>query len=126
LAVAAPAHGAAGRFEAYCDGIGFFLTKVEGAPIPGKLLLFLYTDFPAVTPEVPKGEWTNVLVYRNGCAADGKCEVLAHGRVRLDNKITHMDRQVSGEYEIDLGGRHLHGQFEAKRRAYKLPPRICA
>lgn len=40
------AQAATGRFEIYCDGAGFFLEKVDGAPAPRKLLLFLYTGFP--------------------------------------------------------------------------------
>jgi hypothetical protein len=38
-------NGAMGRFEMYCDGVGLFLTKVDGAPAPRKLLLFVYTGF---------------------------------------------------------------------------------
>jgi hypothetical protein len=116
--------GATGRFEVYCDGVGLSLAKVDGAPAPRKLLLFLYTGFPGVS-YVPKDEWKDVKVYRNGCAADGKCEVLAHGRIRLDNEITPDSRHVSGGYEIDFTGQHLHGTFTAERRRYKHPPRIC-
>ena len=64
-----------GGFEVYCDGVGFFLAKVDGAPAPRKLFLFLYTGFRGV-PLVPKQEWKDVNVYRNGCTADGKCEAL--------------------------------------------------
>src|ERR1700761_3191720 len=76
---AASAEAATGHFEVYCDGVGFFLAKIDGAPEPKKLLLFLRTGFPGI-PYVPKDDWKDVYVYRNGCAADGKCEVLAHGR----------------------------------------------
>jgi hypothetical protein len=115
---------ATGHFEVYCDGVGFFLAKVDGAPAPRKVLLFLYTGFPGV-PYVPKEEWKDVNVYRNGCAADGKCEVLTPGRIRLDNEITPDGRRVSGKYEFEFGGQHLHGGFTADRRRYKHPPRIC-
>lgn len=121
---ATPAQIATGHFEVYCDGAGFFLAKVDGAPAPPKLLLFLYAGFPGI-PYVPKEEWKDVYVYRNGCAADGKCEVLTHGRIRLDNEIKRDGRRVSGEYEIELSGQHLRGQFAAKQRFYKHPPRIC-
>lgn len=77
-----PSEGATGRFEVYCDSVGLFLAKVEGAPAPRKLLLFLYMGFPGVS-YVPKDEWKEVKVYRNGCAADAKCDVLAHGRIRI-------------------------------------------
>ena len=116
--------GATGRFEVYCDGVGLFVTKVEGAPAPRKLLLFMYTRFPGV-PYVTREEWNDVQVYRNGCAADGKCEVLAHGRIRLDTEITPDGRQVAGKYEIDFTGQQLHGTFTAERQRYKHPPRIC-
>ena len=122
--LAASAQGATGHFEVYCDGVGFFLAKVDRAPAPRKLLLFLRTDFPGI-PYVPKEEWKDVFVYRDGCAADGKCEVLAHGRVRLDNEITPDGRSVSGRYEIELKGQQLDGHFAAERRFYKHPPRIC-
>lgn len=115
---------ATGRFERYCDGFGFFLANVDGAPSPRKLLLFLYTGSPGV-PYVPKEEWEDVIVYRNGCAADGKCEVLAHGRIRLDNEITPDGRRVSGKYEIEFSGQHLLGTFTSERRRSKHPPRIC-
>jgi hypothetical protein len=121
---ATSARDATGHFEVYCDGVGFFLAKVDGAPTPGKLLLFLYTGFPGIL-YVPKEEWEDVSVYRNGCAADGKCEVLTRGKVRLDNEITRDGRHVSGKYEIELSGQHLHGQFATERRRYKHPPRIC-
>jgi len=116
--------GATGRFEVYCDGVGLFLTKVDGAPAPRKLLLFMYTGFPGV-PFVAREEWKDVNVYRNGCAADGKCEVLAHRRIRLDNEITPDGPHVAGKYEIDLTGRQLHGTFTAERHLYKHPLRIC-
>ena len=91
---ASSAQGATGRFEVYCDGVGFFLANVEGAPAPRKLFLFLHANFPAI-PYVPKEEWTNVFVYRNGCVADGKCQVLTHGKVRLDSEFTPDSRRVS-------------------------------
>ena len=31
---------ASGHFEVYCDGVGIFLAKIDGAPAPGKLVLF--------------------------------------------------------------------------------------
>lgn len=121
---ATSAQNATGHFEVYCDGVGFFLAKIDGAPGPRKLLLFLYTGFPGFT-YVPKEEWKDGIVYRNGCAADGKCEVLAHGRVRLDNELIPDSKHVSGKYEIELSGQHLHGQFATERRVYRHPPRIC-
>jgi len=66
---ASSGQNATGHFEMYCDGVGFFLAKVDGAPAPGKLFLFLYTGFPGI-PYVPKETWKDVYVYRNGCIAD--------------------------------------------------------
>jgi hypothetical protein len=79
---ATSARDATGYFEIYCDGVGFFLAKVDGAPTPGKLLLFLYAGFPGI-PYVPRETWKDVSVYRNGCIADGKCEVIARGIIWL-------------------------------------------
>jgi hypothetical protein len=118
------AQSATGHFEMYCDGFGFFLAKVDGAPAPGKLLLFLYTDFPAI-PYVPKQEWKDVLVYRNGCVADGKCKVLARGKVWLNDEATREAGYVSGKYEIERNGQDLRGRFVAKRRENEHPPRVC-
>jgi hypothetical protein len=118
----ASAEDATGHFEVYCDGGGFFLAKVDGAPAPRKLLLFLYTGRVSY---VPKEEWNEVIVYRNGCAADGKCEVLTHGKVRLDSELTRDGRRVSGKYEIELSDQHLHGQFATERRFHRHSPRIC-
>jgi hypothetical protein len=120
------AQNASGHFEVYCDGFGFFLEKVDGAPVPGKVLLFLYTGFPGVQYAYESMQnWSDVIVYRNGCIADGGCEILARGKVRLDNEATVDARRVSGKYEIEFNGKHLSGQFAAKRRGYKHPPRIC-
>lgn len=108
----------------YCDSIGFFLEKIDGAPAPGKLFLFLYTGFPGV-PFVPKETWKDVSVFRDGCIADGKCEVLAHGKVWLDGEAVSDATRISGKYEIELNGQHLRGRFAAKRHDYKHSPRLC-
>jgi hypothetical protein len=121
---ASSTHNATGRFEVCCDGAGFFPVKVDGAPVPGKLFLFLYTGFPR-TPYVPKEAWKDVYVYRHGCLADGKCEALARGKGWLDDEAMPDVRRVSGKYEIELNGQHLRGQFVAKRHDYKNPPRLC-
>jgi hypothetical protein len=123
LPTASSTADASGRFEVYCDGVGFFLLKVDGAPVPGKLFLFLYTSFPGI-PYVPKETWKDVAVYRNECFSDSKCEVLAHGKIWLDEAMPDA-RRVSGKYEIELNGQHLRGQFAAKRRQSKHPSRIC-
>lgn len=121
---ASSAQNATGRFEMYCDGVGFFLSKIDDTPAPGKLLLFLYTGFPGI-PYVPKEEWKDVSVYRYGCVADGKCAILTRGKLWLDDEATRDARRVSGKYEIELNGQHLRGLFTAKRRGYSHPPRFC-
>ena len=122
---ASSAHNATGRFEVYCDGVGFFLAKIDGAPAPRKLVLFLYLDFPPGAIYLPEEKWADVFVYRKGCAVDGKCEIIARGKVWLDAEATPAARRISGKYEIDLHGQHLKGQFVAKRHEYKYPPRVC-
>jgi hypothetical protein len=124
LPTASSTPDASGRFEVYCDGVGFFLPKVDGAPAPGKLFLFLYTSFPGI-PYVPKETWKDVDVYRNECFADTKCEALARGKIWLDDEAMPDAERVSGKYEIELNGQHLRGQFAAKRHQYKHPTRIC-
>jgi hypothetical protein len=122
-----PAQNAAGYFEVYCDGVGFFLAKVDGPPPPGKLFLFLGTHFPG-SPYVPKETWTDVSVFRNGCIADGKCEAFAHGKIWLDDTDLSAGsdvRHISGKYEIELNGQHLRGQFALKLHDYRHTPRVC-
>ena len=118
------AQNATGHFEVYRDGVGFFLEKIGGAPASGKLLLFLRTGFPGIA-YVPKAKWKEVSVFRNGCIADGKCEVLARGRVWLDHEATYDARRISGKYEIEGNGQYLRGQFAVTLRGYKRPPRLC-
>jgi hypothetical protein len=86
--------------------------------------LFLYTGFPGI-PYVPREAWKDVSVYRNGCIADGKCEVLARGHVWLDDEITGNAKRVSGKYEIELNGQHLNGRFAAEQHNSRHRPRIC-
>jgi hypothetical protein len=124
LPIASSTNNATGRFEVYCDGFGFFLVNIDGAPAPGKLFLFLYTGFPG-TSYIPKETWKEVYVYRDGCIADGKCEVLAHGKAWLDDEAMPDASRVSGKYLIELNGQHLRGQFAAKRHNYRHPPRLC-
>ncbi len=100
----ASAKNATGRFEVYCDGVGFFLANVDGAPAPGKLLLFLRTDF---IPDVTKEERKNVFIYPDGCVPDGKCKALTQGRIRFDNEFTRDSRRVAGTYEIELSGQNI-------------------
>jgi hypothetical protein len=40
---------ARGHFEEYCDGVGIFLAKVDGAPSSGKLVFFSHMGFPGGT-----------------------------------------------------------------------------
>jgi hypothetical protein len=119
------ARDATGHFEVYCNGKGFFLERVDGARAPGKLVLYLPTPslgIPFVL--VPKEEWLDVHVYGDGCTLDGKCELLANGKIEL-SKISSDERRVSGRYELELGGKHLHGQFAVAVRRHKGPPEIC-
>src|SRR5581483_10046360 len=116
-----------GHFEDYCDGVGIFLAKVDGAPPPGKLVLFSYMGFPGGTfggEYIGQGKWSEVSVFRNGCLPDGKCQNIAHGRVWIDALDTP-PKHISGKYEIKLNGRLIEGSFLAERRQRKHPVRIC-
>ena len=117
-------HGATGRFEVYCDSFGFFLANVDGGPAPKEFFLFLYGGFPFVE-YLPGGEWLDVAVYPKGCSANAKCDSVAHGKLWFDAEHRPGATRISGKYDIDLNGRHLKGQFLARRRQYKTPPRIC-
>lgn len=131
LLVAVPsaksAGDATGHFEMYCDGVGFFLAKVDGAPKPGKLFLFFHTGFGGFS-YVPANAWENVAIYRDGYTAALHCPVLARGRIQVDNEIPPYGQgvtRVSGKYDFELSGQHLQGRFAAKQRVNKHPPRIC-
>lgn len=118
---------ATGHFEEYCDGVGLFLAKIDGAPAPGKLVMFSRLAFPGGTfggEYIGQGKWSEVSVFRDGCVPDGKCESIADGRVWIDALDTP-PKHISGKYEIKLNGKVLEGVFGAKIRARKHPLRIC-
>jgi hypothetical protein len=121
---------AAGHFEVYCDGVGIFLAKIDGAPAPRKLVLFSRVDFPPGTiggSHIGQGKWSNVYVHRDGCVLDGKCESIADGRVWIDttDKQDTQPKHISGKYEIKLNGKLLEGTFLARRHDRKHPLRLC-
>jgi hypothetical protein len=118
---------ATGHFEVYCDGVGIFLAKIDGAPAPGKLVLFYRVDFPPGTiggSYIGQEKWSNIYVHRDGCVPDGKCESIADGRVWIDALDTPL-KHISGKYEIKLNGNLLEGTFLAKMRIRKHPLRAC-
>jgi hypothetical protein len=118
---------ASGRFEVYCDGIGIFLTKIEGPPTYRKLVLFSRIDFPPGTLGgrlLGQGKWSDISVLQDGCIPDGKCDSVANGRVWIDAPDTSPDH-ISGKYEISFNGSLLKGRFHAKRRDRKSPLRLC-
>ena len=122
---ASSTHSATGRFEVYCDSFGFFLQKIDGAPAPGELFLFLYRGFPGFVDYLPRGEGLDVSVYPKGCSAAAKCDSVATAKLWLDAEHRPGATRISGKYDIDWHGQHLKGQFLARRRQYKKPPRIC-
>jgi hypothetical protein len=66
---------ATGHFEEYCDGVGIFLAKIDGAPASGKLVFFSYMAFPGGTfggEYIGQGKWSDVSVFADGCVPDGK------------------------------------------------------
>jgi hypothetical protein len=121
-----------GRFEVYCDGVGFFLSNIPGAPAPGRLVLFSWASSPpgSLVGIYLSGKWSDVIVYRDGCIPDGKCEVFARGRMWVDawdtsEKSNLPPKRISGKYEVNLKGKILQGSFEAKEHIRKNPFRVC-
>lgn len=118
---------ATGHFEEYCDGVGIFLAKVDGAPASGKLVFFSYMGFPGGTfggEYIGQGKWSDISVFADGCVPDGKCQSIAHGRVWID-ALDSPPKHISGKYEINLNGKLLEGTFLANRRDRKHPLRNC-
>jgi hypothetical protein len=73
-----------------------------------------------------QGEWQDVSVYSNGCMPE-KCDSVGHGRVWIDGPPGPEEpapTKISGKYEIELGSKHLEGNFVAKLHQYK-PVQIC-
>jgi hypothetical protein len=111
----------------YCDGVGIFLSNIDGAPALGKLVLFSRVDFPPGTiggSYIGQERWAEVYVNRDGCVPDSKCESIAEGRVWIDASGTPL-KHISGKYEIKLNGNLLEGTFRAKIRVRKRPLRVC-
>jgi hypothetical protein len=123
---------ASGQFEVYCDGVGIFLSKIDGAPAPGRLVLFSYAGFPPGSNQgvYLSGVWSDVIVLRDGCVPDGKCESIAQGKVWVDawdtSDVANLPpKHISGKYEIDLNDKILRGSFVAKAHIVKHPFRVC-
>ncbi|HKD81561.1 MAG TPA: hypothetical protein VKH81_17850 [Candidatus Angelobacter sp.] len=124
----ASAPAATGHFEVYCDGVGIFLTKIDGAPASGKLVLFSELGFPPGTAGgayVGQGQWSAIYVFPDGCVPDGKCKSIGDGKVWIDGTEISAGKYIPGKYEINLNGRRLAGTFRAKRRVRKRPLRLC-
>jgi hypothetical protein len=124
LPALAAARTATGHFEIYCDGVGVFLEKIDGAPASGKLVLFSRLSDTLRGEYVGQGKWSDVYVFRDGCLPDGKCESIADGRVWIDALGTS-PKHISGKYAIKFNGKLLEGTFNAKRHNRKPPLRIC-
>ena len=73
----APENAATGHFEVYCDGVGLFLAKIDGAPASGKFVLFFEWGSTFGGDYVGQRKWSNAYVFRDGCLLDGKCESIA-------------------------------------------------
>jgi hypothetical protein len=121
---------ATGHFEVYCDGVGIFLPKIDGAPASGKLVLFSPVSFPPGTMGdryFGQGKWSDIYIFPEGCVPDGKCESIAVGKVWIDatDQQDTQPKHISGKYEINLNGKHFEGAFLAKRHHRKRPLRLC-
>jgi hypothetical protein len=120
------------KFEVYCDGLGIFLVNVDGAPAPGKLVLFSGVSFPpgtAIGLVALQEKWSDAYVLPDGCVPDGKCESNGKGGVWIDkwddNASGATPRLISGKYEIEVNGKKLRGTFAAKLFSRKKPIRLC-
>lgn len=115
---------ATGHFEVYCDGVGLFLAKIDGAPASGKLVVFSPLGGTFGGEYVGQGKWSDVYVFHDGCVPDGKCESIANGRIWIDAPDIP-PKHISGKYKINLNGKLIEGRFIAKRRDRKPPLRLC-
>jgi hypothetical protein len=120
----ASAPTATGHFEVYCDGVGLFLAKIDGAPDSGKLVLFAYLSNTFGGEYIGQRKWRDVQVFRDGCIPGGKCESIANGRVWIE-ELDVPPKHISGNYEIRLKGDLLQGTFLAKKRVRRPSPRLC-
>ena len=111
-----------GRFERYCDGVWFFLTKIDGLPASEKVTLFFRMPFPPGAVYLTEESWW-WQVYAQVCSAQGQCEDATSAKMWL-NKGASSGEIISGKYEIDFHGQHLQAQFAAKRRK-PTKTRIC-
>lgn len=116
----------------YCDGVGIFLDKVDGVSASGKLVLFYSVPFPpgTVGPYIGQGKWRTAFVLPEGCVPDGKCETVAYGKIWIDRWDAEdtkdaPPKRLSGKYEIDLNGKHLEGNFVAKKSRRKHAEHVC-
>jgi hypothetical protein len=73
----------------------------------------------------PEQMWSDVLVVGEGCSASGtgECESRGFGKIWLDEGATDSKR-ISGKYEVDFNGKHVKGEFTAKKRKPSAT-RIC-
>jgi hypothetical protein len=102
-----------GHFEVYWDGVGLFLSRVDGAPVPRKLVLFLGLGMTFSGQNVGQGRWSDVHVFRDGCLLNDTCESMADGHVWID-ALDAPPKRMSGKYEINSNGKLLKGAFVAK------------
>jgi hypothetical protein len=115
------------HFEVYCDGVGLFLTKIDGAPASGKLVLFSRLGQTFSGEYLGQGKWSDVYVFRDGCVPDGKCESIADGKVWIDatDEQHTQPKHIAGKYEINLNDKHLEGTFLAKLHVRRRLLRLC-
>jgi hypothetical protein len=119
-----------GRYEVYCTGVRLFLTKIDGSPAPGKLVLLSYQADMASGRYFEHGKWSDARVFPDGCIHGEQCRSIADGKVWIDPMVTSgakdtPPKHISGKYEIDLSGKHLEGTFVAKYQGSKHPLQFC-
>jgi hypothetical protein len=117
-----------GRFEWYCDGLGFFLAGINGASEPKEFALFLGLDFPR--RPLPTEEWQDVSIFPKGCVLDGRCKSIGNGKVWLEKRSwleaeNMLAKRIYGKYKLDVNGKHLEGTFTARMRTRPSAYRVC-
>ncbi len=107
------AAGGSGRFVPECNGVTFYLTKVEE--------LKVYADLAPWWVLQSEKKWKDVSGERR--SPGGKSERATNPRIWLGEGGKNSSH-ISGKYQVDFGGQHLEGQFVAKYRKHS-PPVDC-
>lgn len=116
------------HFEMYCDGVGIFLAKIDGAPAPKKFVLFSPMSFPPDTfkgRSFGQGSGPPFMSFVMGASPTASARALPTAEYGSTSRTRKTRRQnFSGKYEINLNGKLLEGNFFARRHDRKHPLRL--